>query len=78
MLIGRIEQATRTLGAPEDMKDCQALAIRDIELDGNNVMVSAWFPTPEEMTALNAGQPVYLHIWGKSHPPVFVGVKRAL
>lgn len=76
MLIGRIANATRVMHAPADMENCQPLAICDIDIEGNNVMLSAWLPTPEEVALMQAGQPVYLYIWGTSHPPVFVSVKR--
>lgn len=81
MLIGRIENATRVLGPPATWDDekngrCGALAIRDEPAEGGgNVMVSAWHPTPEEVAKINAGEPVYLWIWGAAHPPVMVTVK---
>jgi hypothetical protein len=80
MLIGRIEGATRYLGAPKDWKPdkdgtCGHLAIRDIPAEsGANVMVSAWMPTPAEVAAIQRGEPVYLYVWGAGHPPVYVGV----
>jgi hypothetical protein len=81
MLIGRIEGATRVLGKPEGWDDdggvkCISLAIRDEQVsDQGNVMISAWLPTPEEIALINAGQPVYLWIWGRGHPPVMLTVK---
>ena len=62
------------LRGPSDMPDCLSLAIKDMSMDGNNVMVSAWQPTPDEMQMLLNGGSIHLHIWGDRHPPVFVGV----
>lgn len=81
MLIGRIEGATRYLGAPVDWKPdeagtCGHLAIADVPAaDGGNWQVSAWMPTPKEIEAIAAGEPVYLYIYGRSHPVVGMGVK---
>lgn len=47
----------------------------DIHFDGES-MRSAWLPSPEELAALNAGQPVILGIIGRSHPVVFLTVNR--
>jgi len=81
MIIGRIRGATRVLGKPANWEEtnpdtqCGALAIVDVPVEqGGPQMVSAWFPTPEEMKLLQAGQPVYLSIWGTSHPPVSIWV----
>ncbi|WP_440221849.1 hypothetical protein ACQQ2N_12200 [Dokdonella sp. MW10] len=80
MLINRIDGATRYLGAPagwkpEDNGECAHLAIVDVEVQGGaNVMVSSWQPTPDEIRAIAAGAPIYLHVWGTAHPPVAVAV----
>lgn len=80
MLINRIEGATRYLGAPEGWTpekdgDCAHLAIVDVKVQGGqNVMVSSWQPTPDEIAAIQAGAPIYLHVWGSMHPPVAVAV----
>jgi hypothetical protein len=79
MLIARILGATRELGKPVDWDDekngsCGSLPIRDEQVRGANVMVSAWTPTPGELARLNAGAPIYLYVWGTSHPPVAVEV----
>lgn len=81
MIPKRIAGATRYLGAPagwepEKDGDCSHLAIADVRLDGGqNVMASAWEPTPSELAALNAGGTVRLYIWGVGHPPVAIGVE---
>lgn len=79
MIIGRIEGATREFGKPTNWDDerygvCNTLAIRDTPVPGGNAMVSAWFPTPEELALLQAGQPIYLWIYGASHPVVALTV----
>ncbi len=84
MIMGRIRGATRVLGKPAKWdetnpdQDCSALAIVDISPEqGGPQMVSAWFPTPDEMALLQAGQPVYLSIFGTVHPPVALWVPKA-
>lgn len=80
MIPGRIPGATRWLGAPPDWKpeehgDCAHLAIRDMPINGGvAAMHSVWEPTPEELTRLNAGAPVYLCVVGVVHPPVSLAV----
>lgn len=72
MIPGHIHGATRQLGKPDNMTDeqCVPLAIKDTRIDGCNVMVSAWFPSPDEVRKMMAGQPVHLYVWGTGHPPV--------
>ena len=78
MHIGRIAGATRNLGAPADWdpeKDgtCDVLPVRDDPYgDGSNRMISAWFPTMEEIAAMLRGAPIYLSIVGTAHPPVML------
>lgn len=67
MLIGHIRNATCVLKGPEGVSDLPVLV-----QDG--AMVSAWLPTPAELALLNAGQPVYLWVWGEGHPPVSLSV----
>ena len=38
-------------------------------------VISYWQPSPEELAALNAGNPLFLSFWGATHPPVAVGVE---
>lgn len=60
MQIGRIANATRTLGGPQGY---MVLPIRDdvvhCAVGGQNTprMTSAWFPTPKELELLNACAP---------------------
>jgi hypothetical protein len=80
MIPARIEGATRYLGAPEGWEPeangpCGHLAIADVKTDmGLPLMISAWEPTPDELSKLNAGAKVYLQIVGTGHPPVMVWV----
>jgi hypothetical protein len=76
MIIGRIAGATRIFGKPADMTDaeCGALAVRDVEYDGRPAMVSAWYPTPQELFRLSEGAPIYLSIYGNIHPVVSLDV----
>lgn len=76
-----IENATRRLGAPKEWDHaqegiCHTLDIIDTD-DG--YMMSAWQPTPKELARLNAGEPLFLYIQGRTHPVVgfSVGYSRA-
>lgn len=69
-----IENATRRLGAPagwDHERDglCHTLEIVDTP-DG--FMLSAWQPTAAELAKLNAGEPLFLWIQGRTHPVVAI------
>lgn len=76
MIPGRIEGATRYLGAPVGWKPnesgpCAHLPILDQPIGGNiPAMHSVWEPTPDEVARLSAGALVYLCVVGRNHPPV--------
>lgn len=85
---GKIEGATRMLGAPkgwDEKRDgqCDALPIRDVAIKPGEAvtehlcMQSAWVPTEDEKRLIAEGRPVILTIWGwrGGHPPVSVGVE---
>jgi hypothetical protein len=78
MEIGCIQGATRFLGAPKDWDKskghCGTLPIRDMPTDIGNAMVSAWLPNRDEIVALACGGPLYLHIYGVTHPVVGLSV----
>jgi hypothetical protein len=80
MILKRIENATRVLGAPSDWRDdgmsCIGLPIRDVETSKGNFMLSAWEPTAEELALLNVGQSLYLWIRGYQHPVVAITVAK--
>lgn len=77
MLIGRIEGATRTIGASQGY---EGLPLRDelinCSVNGPNTpsMTTAWLPTPKELEALNAGASIHVQILGDMHPPIMVSV----
>lgn len=77
MLIGTIEGVTRIIGKSQDYL---GLPLRDevmtctVNGEGTPAMVTAWQPTPDELTRLNAGASVHLRVLGTVHPPVMVGV----
>jgi hypothetical protein len=79
MHVGRINNATRVLGAPKDWNrdangPCGNLPIRDEATTAGPGMTSAWFPTPEEIERIKDGAPIYLTVLGSVHPPVDVSV----
>jgi len=78
MEIGCIQGATRFLGAPKDWDKskghCGTLPIRDMPTDIGNAMVSAWLLNRDEIASLACGSPLYLHIYGTSHPVVGLSV----
>ena len=70
MLIASIEGANFLLkGDGDTVADLRVIRTED------GRFISAWLPTPDELVRLNAGEPVYLSVWGNGHPPVHVGVK---
>lgn len=77
MEIGRIKGCTRVLGKSQGY---YGLPIRDeivndtVTGPGTPAMVTARFPTPDELAAINAGAPIHLSIVGTGHPPVMMGV----
>lgn len=76
---GKIDGATRSLGAPPDWDahahgECAALWIRDAVLNDVNVLQSAWTPSDEERRAIAAGAPIIFTVWSPSHPPVSIDV----
>lgn len=70
MLIASIEGANFLLkGDGDTVADLRVIRTED------GRFISAWLPTLDELVRLNAGEPVYLSVWGNGHPPVYVGVK---
>lgn len=80
MIVGVVEGATRIIGKSQGYI---GLPLRDelvsctVNGERTPAMVSAWFPTPDELARLNAGAPVHLRILGEAHPPVAVEVGEA-
>lgn len=77
MMIAVIPGVTRVLGKSQGYL---GLPVRDqIKHDSATdcdvpSMTTAWTPTPDELTALNAGASVYVTLLGIAHPPIYVGV----
>lgn len=77
MQIGRIKGTTRVVGKSQGYL---SLPVRDefinctVNGEQTPAMVTAWFPMPNELAALNAGAPVYVTIVGTIHPPITVEV----
>lgn len=77
MIIKRIEGATRVIGQSQGY---QGLPLRDelincaVNGGGTPSMVTAWEPTPDELTKLEQGAPVLLRVLGSAHPPVIITV----
>jgi len=66
------------LDPPKGDTDCRPLPIlRMTDTGGLPVVVSFWKPTPEELAQLNAGGVVALHVWGRTHAPLYVGTENA-
>lgn len=55
---------------------CGALPITRVLFEPSALpaVVSYWLPSAEQLKLLNDGKPVWLSIWGRTHPPVSVGV----
>lgn len=72
---GMIRNHTRVVGKSQGYI---GLPIRDVTINctvnGANTpaMETAWFPTPAELAALQAGAPVLVRILGTAPPPMFV------
>lgn len=77
MMVGRVANATRTIGEDQGYL---ALPIRDevvkcaVNGEGTAVMVTAWEPTPDEISRIVAGAPIHLKVLGTDHPPVMLEV----
>ncbi len=77
MQVGRIKNATRVIGKSQGY---MGLPLRDElineKVSGENTpsMITAWFPTPKELDAINKGAPIHVRIIGTMHPPIMVEV----
>jgi len=75
MEIGRIRGCTRVIGKAQGY---YGLPIRDIVINDTvtgpetPAMETAWFPSPDELAAINAGAPIILRVCGNGHPPVML------
>lgn len=77
MEIGRIASCTRVLGKRQGYA---GLPVRDetftCSVNGPDTpkMLTAWFPSPEELEALLNGAPIIVSIIGRDHPPIMLSV----
>lgn len=76
MYPGTIRGHNFTYTAPQGVDNCQDLRVRVDHFRDIRIISSAWFPTPEELAALNAGEPIVLSIYGADHPVVSVSVQQ--
>lgn len=80
MLAGRVEGANQRLRAPEAWRPerdgpCRSLHVKVDACEGGvRTYTSAWYPNPDEITAICRGAAVHLTIVSASHPPVRLGV----
>jgi hypothetical protein len=57
------------------IEECAPLAITRAQYpDGSPVVQSFWQPSEAERAAIAAGKPVLFQCWGRTHPPVYIGV----
>lgn len=68
-------EANCAFSAPDDLNEKQCMTIPAFagqvesgSCDGARQVIVAWQPTPEELTALNAGAPVFLAVLGGLPP----------
>ena len=77
MHIGTVEGATRVCGKSQGFL---GLPLRDgqricrVARGAVPTMTSAWFPSPEELAALNAGAAVHVTLDGVTPAPMMVSV----
>lgn len=72
---GKIAGANRGMTKPVGWDEarhgpCATLPV----LDTGETLQSAWFPSPEEIAAIQQGCPVILNVWGQRQPVVAIGV----
>lgn len=82
MRVGLPEGVTRELGGRAGTAKLPIVdTVMYLPEDGEHVphecMVSVWYPSPEELRALQAGGYVALIVLGTVHPPVRVDVLKA-
>lgn len=71
----KLDKPDRSLGAPPNWNAERDGVCNTLDIwDRDGAMISGWRPTPEELAKLNAGDPLFLHILGASHPVVSMSV----
>lgn len=73
----QFDNSNGIIGPPPDMRDnCNAIACyRGKDTAGTPLVITKWFPSEEELAALQAGEGVYLTCVGITMPPVIVGTE---
>lgn len=73
-----------TFGPPADLEESQCKSIRvwaghvnGGSVDGSPCIVSAWRPAPDEIEAINRGEPIFISFMGAFMPPHFVSTSFA-
>lgn len=69
MIIAMIEGHTRICGKSQGFL---GLPVRDENVDGTNIMHTAWEPTPEEIERIVAGGKVIVSLIGLNPQPLLV------
>lgn len=77
--IVKIPGFTREIGKPKNWDEatqgpCASLPVRDVIVDGQPFMLSAWKPTAAELELLNKGLGIYLGVSGFNSPVLFMGI----
>ena len=71
---------TKVLGAPagwdQTKVPCDALPVTEHNHDGYAVITSFWKPEPHELSAMNAGKPIMITVFGLNHPAIMVNVAK--
>jgi hypothetical protein len=69
----KFDNANTDLVKPEDMDDDQCLSLpaeQGIDDQGFPYFLTAWQPNREDIEALKNGRPLFIKIFGNSHPPI--------
>lgn len=67
--------ANITFGPPEGMTSDECMPLRVLKTrtaDGKDILITCWQPTPEERERIAKGEPVWLTVYGRGHPPVWL------
>lgn len=72
MKFKHLPEANVTLGKPEgwEEKDCQTITAVGVQDRLGNFFLVAFQPSPEDIFAINAGQPILLRVSAEWFPPV--------
>lgn len=71
----KLDNPSRSLGAPPNWNAERDGVCNTLDIwDRDGAMISGWRPSPAELAKLNAGDPLFLHIFNNSHPVVAMSV----